>query len=83
MLTWPSQLLIDFCTQPVDFRKNPDTHTRHHVVVLKLTHPRFVRTHRTEGRRDTCNRTCRPLARRRLANAKNKTPGKHSKVQLV
>ena len=38
--------------------------------VWKLSHPQFVRTYRTEERRDTVNRTRLTRAQRRLANAK-------------
>jgi transposase len=38
--------------------------------VWKLTHPQFVRTYRTDERRDTVNRTRLTRAQRRLANAK-------------
>jgi hypothetical protein len=38
--------------------------------IWKLSHPQFVRTYRTEERRDTVNRTRLTRAQRRLANAK-------------
>ena len=38
--------------------------------VWKLSHPEFVRTYRSDERRDTANRTRLTRAQRRLANAK-------------
>lgn len=38
--------------------------------VWKVSHPQFVRTYRSDERRDTVNRTRLTRAQRRLANAK-------------
>jgi hypothetical protein len=41
--------------------------------VWKLAHPQFVRTYRTEERRDAATRTRLTRAQRRLANAKKQS----------
>lgn len=60
-------------------------HTALRADVWKPSHPEFVRTYRSDERRDTANRTRLTRAQRRLANAKKleaqKLHAQHQKSQ--